>query len=546
MEVVTLVLLLLGSVVLSNFVARLARNVVPLPFVEIMAGAILAYFTDKQIDIDPEVFLLLFIAPLLFLDGWRTPTEGLLRDRWTIGALALGLVLFTVAGAGYFIHWLFPAMPLALAFALAAILSPTDAVAVSAITARTPLPKRLKHIIEGEALLNDASGLVCLRFAIAAMLTGAFSFATAAGIFVWLAVGGITVGVLVTVAASSAKDWMSRRFGEETGSQILISLLIPFVAYLLAVRIGASGILAAVAAGIAMNFEEKRGVAQPITRIRRAAVWEALQFAGNGTIFVLLGFQLPSIVLGARANAPQMIQPHGWGLVASILLISAALLGLRFVWVWMSLRLVLFKHRDAEQESPIPGFRLMSVMSLAGVRGALTLAGVMTLPLSMSDGSPLPLRELAIMIAAGCIIVSLLAASVGMPFLMKGVALPPDTIRHTQEEMARTGSARAAIGAIEERLSRVSSDCVDTAIFTTAGARLIAFYRQRLEANERLTGDIRMARRAKDAERELHLVALRAERAYLYKSAREGRLGEEAARALVRELDLQESRFGSH
>ncbi|WP_395665001.1 cation:proton antiporter [Methylocella sp.] len=174
-------------------------------------------------------------------------------------ALAFGLVLFTVLGAGLFIHWLIPAMPPAIAFALAAVLSPTDAVAVSAIAARTPIPKRLMQILEGESLLNDASGLVCLRFAVAAALTGAFSIPDAVATFMWLAAGGALVGVGVTFLANAAKDRIARRFGEETGTQILISLLIPFGAYLAAEHVQASGVLAAVCAGVAMGHEERTG-----------------------------------------------------------------------------------------------------------------------------------------------------------------------------------------------------------------------------------------------------------------------------------------------
>ncbi|MEJ1965533.1 MAG: sodium:proton antiporter [Gammaproteobacteria bacterium] len=301
----------------------------PLPLVQIAFGALIASTLDVRIELDPELFLLLFIAPLLFLDGWRIPREGLTRDKWTIGALSLGLVVFTVVGAGYFIHWMIPAMPLAVAFALAAVLSPTDAVAVSAIAARAPIPKRLVHILEGEALLNDASGLVCMRFAVAAAITGSFSIVEALGTFAWLAVGGVFVGLTVTVVANAAKDWVSSHFGEETGSHILVSLLIPFGAYMLAGLVQASGILAAVAAGIAMNREERAGRALPVTRIRRAAVWDAVQFAGNGVVFVLLGDQLPGIVAGARGVVLETGHDEVWWLLLYILAVFGALLGLR-------------------------------------------------------------------------------------------------------------------------------------------------------------------------------------------------------------------------
>src|SRR5690606_9789177 len=167
---------------------------VPTPLVQIAFGAVIAAVSHYEVRLDPEIFFLLFLPPLLFLDGWRIPKEGLLRDKGMILELALGLVFFTVVGMGLFIHWMIPAVPFAVAFALAAIVSPTDPVAVSAITERISIPRRVMHVLEGESLLNDASGLVCFRFAVAAALTGAFSLLSAAVTFVQLAVVGVAVG----------------------------------------------------------------------------------------------------------------------------------------------------------------------------------------------------------------------------------------------------------------------------------------------------------------------------------------------------------------
>jgi monovalent cation/hydrogen antiporter len=280
------ILLLLVAVVASSTIVRTSPVTLPLALVQIALGALIASVFDLRIELEPDSFFLLFLAPLLFLDGWRIPKQGLLHDKGTILALALGLVVFTVVGAGIFINWLIPAMPLAVAFALAATLSPTDAVAVSTITSRAPIPNRLMHILEGESLLNDASGLVCMRFAVAAALTGTFSVVEASSAFLWLAAGGVFIGVAVTLCATVAKNWVSQRFGEEPGSQILISLLIPYGAYLITDHAHASGILAAVAAGITMSYAEQSGRALATTRVRRAAVWDAVQFAVNGVIFV--------------------------------------------------------------------------------------------------------------------------------------------------------------------------------------------------------------------------------------------------------------------
>ncbi len=544
MEAITIILLLLLSVVVSSAVARAASFAVPLPLVQIGLGALIAAAFDFRIALDPEIFLLLFIAPLLFLDGWRIPKQGLFHDSWTIIALALGLVVFTVVGVGFFIHWLIPAMPLAVAFALAAVLSPTDAVAVSAIAARVPMPARLMHILEGESLLNDASGLVCMRFAVAAAVTGTFSLIDASTTFLWLAACGIGVGVAVSLLANGAKDWVSRQFGEETGTQILISLLIPFGAYLLAEHLAASGILAAVAAGIVMSYEERTGRALAVTRIRRAAVWDAVQFASNGVIFVLLGQQLPGIVAGAGQAIDQTGRQHLLWLLFYIVAISCALTALRSLWAWATLRLILFRTARGRQEIQAPGWRLVAVTSLAGVRGAVTLSGVMTLPLLLQDGAPFPTRDLAILLAAGTILVSLIAANLTLPSLMKGVRLPPETLPQQEENEARLAAAQAAISAMETTLRKADGHPQETDLYMQAGGRIMEDYRQRIEARRKTNQDAGL-RRVDEIERKLRVIALRAERDEVYRRARAGGLTDEVTRALVREIDLQESRFSA-
>lgn len=259
MATIGIVLAMLAAVVFSGIIVRALPLAVPTPLVQIALGAAIAVTTSHAVRLDPEIFFLLFVPPLLFLDGWRIPKEGLQRDKGMILQLALGLVFCTVLGMGWFIHWMIPSMPLAVAFALAAIVSPTDPVAVSAITERVPISRRVMHVLEGESLLNDASGLVCFRFAVAAAVTGTFSLPDAALTFVRLAVGGVAIGAGLTLAVMYAKSWISQRFGEESGSQVLISLLIPFAAYLLAEHFECSGILAAVAAGIAMSYAELSG-----------------------------------------------------------------------------------------------------------------------------------------------------------------------------------------------------------------------------------------------------------------------------------------------
>ena len=543
MESVTISLFLLLAVIVSGWLSRLSPVSLPTPIVQIALGAVIALSTGAAVELQPDVFFLLFLPPLLFYDGWKIPKEGLFRDRGTILQLAVGLVVFTVLGLGLLIHWLIPLMPLAAAFALAAIVSPTDPVAVSAIAARVPIPKRLMHILEGEALLNDASGLVCMRFAVAAVVTGQFSLVHAVGTFAWLAVGGLAIGVAVTWAVTRLKAIIARRVGDDTGSQVLISLLIPFGAYLLAEELHCSGILAAVAAGITMSYTEMSGQIRGETRMRRNAVWDMIQFTANGIIFVLLGEQLPSIA----SRAVHVVQLTGhtdplW-LLAYVLAISLALIVLRFVWVWVALRFTLFRAIRRGEPVRRPSLRLIAATSLAGVRGAITLAGVLTIPFVTGAGANFPARNLIIFLAAAVIVVSLLVASIGLPLLLKGLQLPPEPKALEEEDNARAAAAEAAIAAIEQLQQAVKPGRKDAEIYAEAGGRIAEFYRRRIDSIDAQEQAADTLRQIEKVERDLRLAGLRAERQVFYERSRARELPDDIANRLVREIDLLEARL---
>ena len=313
MQAVITALVLLLAVLICGIAARLSPLKIPLPILQIVAGVLLSVAARLQVPLEPEIFFLLFIPPLLFLDGWRIPKGALFGDWRPILTLAVGLVACTVLGVGWLIAALIPAVPLTLAFALAAILSPTDPVAVSAILRGVPIPPRLMHILEGEALLNDASGLVCFRFAVGAALTGAFSLSQASGSFLLTAAGGLAAGAAIAWAASALYHLLTRHRGEESGSQILISILIPFAAYLAAEHVRASGILAAASAGVSMHYADLMGRSLGETRMRRSAVWDMLQTSLNGIIFVLLDYSFLGSFSRCRAlrRAPAWVAHRG-------------------------------------------------------------------------------------------------------------------------------------------------------------------------------------------------------------------------------------------
>lgn len=543
MDSIEIVLAMLLAVVASAYLVRVLPVSLPLPLVQIGLGAAIAGYTGHGVQLDPGLFFLLFLPPLLFLDGWRIPKSGLFRDKGIILELAFGLVIFTVVGAGFLIHWLIPAMPLAVAFALAAIVSPTDPVAVGSIASRAPIPKRLMHILEGESLLNDASGLVCFRFAVAAAMTGTFSLTQASLTFVWLAGGGIAAGVGVTLLVTWTQRWLFRHFGEPSGSPILVNLLIPFGAYLVAEHTNASGILAAVSAGVTMSYVELSGQVMAATRIQRSAVWDTMQFALNGVMFVLLGEQLPDILHGARLSLDQSGHLNPWWLVLYAFAISFGLLVLRFIWVWTTLRVTLYRKDRRGEEAPRPPIRLLLATSLAGVRGAITLAGVMTLPLALPSGAPFPARDLTIFLASTVILISLVLASVALPRLLAGMDFPEEPAEQQEEDLARREAASAAIAAIERAQVEQLQSGADSDMYPEAAARVIALYQHRLDTTAAVDDeDVLRFRKLDSAERLLRLAALQAERRTIFSLARHEHISDEISRKLVREIDLVEAR----
>ena len=541
MESVEVVLAMLLAVIVSGWVGRMLPFAIPLPLIQIALGAVISGVFRHGVALEPDIFFLLFLPPLLFLDGWRIPKVGVFRDKGTILELAFGLVLFTVVGAGFLMHWLIPALPLPVAFALAAIVAPTDPVAVSAITSRIPVPPRLMHIIEGESLLNDASGLVCFRFAVAAAVTGVFSPTQAALTFLWVALAGVGAGVAVTWAISRLHSFLLRRFGEDDGMPILINLLTPFGAYLAAEHIGASGILAAVAAGVTMSYVELGGSATPSTRIRRNVIWDALQFSLNGVMFVLLGEQLPDIARGALHPPGGGAPFDPWWLAGNALALSLGLVLLRFIWVWVSLRLTILNQRRLGQQVFKPRMRLILATSFAGVRGALTMAGVLTLPLVLEDGTPFPGRELAILLASAVIVVSLLLASVALPRLLRGLEVPAEPSALQEEDRARHAAVLAAVDAVEQAARQHTG--ADSEVQANASTTVVNLYRNRLRNIQLGDGAGPDVHAARKAERDYRLTALHAERDTILRLGRRGEISDETARKLLREIDLVEARY---
>ena len=539
MQTATLILQLLLAVAFSGLLVRLLH--VPAPFVQIALGIALAWpaVAGLHVTLDPGLFLLLFVPPLLFLDGLNAPKREFRQLWFPITALAFGLVFFTIWVVGYALHWLIPSLPLPVAFALAAILSPTDAVAVASILDRTHLPPRLMHVLEGEALLNDASGLVIFRLAIAAAMSGQSSLGHTLGPFLFVAAGGALAGVVTLLVIAQAQRLIAKLGDIPSEAQVLVALLLPFGAYLLAEHFHASGILAAVTAGLLFRWSGMYRYTGLAASIQSSVMWGTLAFAFNGMIFLLLGLQLPDIIRkvpAAISSRHAIVEPIVW-----VIGLTLTLIALRFVWS-------LINHTARYQIAwwrgkvyAFPGVLVSLALAFAGVRGAITLAGVLSIPLLLPNGTAFPGRDLCIFLAAGVIICSLLLASFALPVIARGITRPEDDPIEAETREARVASAAAAITLIERQIAaRDRGDM--SATHADVGARMIAGYRLRIAAAAQTDSEgSEEARAAYQIERELRLAAIAAERDALRQLFKARKINDETSAELMRELALAEA-----
>ncbi|MBC1933540.1 cation:proton antiporter [Listeria seeligeri] len=407
MEIFELVLLMLSAVFLSNVLSRFLPSIA-VPLIQVLLGIILAIpLGDHTMDLNPELFLLLFMAPILFNDGANTDKKSLWKNRKAILSLSIGLVFVTVGILGVFIHYLIPVIPFAAAFALAAALAPTDAVAVGALAEKVKVPHKVMHILEGESLINDASGLVSFQFAVLALVTGTFSFMTAGTSFVLLSLGGIALGAVMSLLKIMLMRGLRQLGIENMTSFMLMEILLPFLIFMVAEKVGVNGILAVVSGGMVHSFSYKK-INPEIAQLNLLSknTWSVIIFSLNGLVFVLLGTQLPQIMETIWIDSGI----HKSMLFVYILGITVLLLGLRFLWI-------LFFRNFEEQPKNDFASRMKNTFlyMVAGVRGTITLVSALSLPFVLGNENAFPERDLLIFIAAGVIITTLLLANFTLP-----------------------------------------------------------------------------------------------------------------------------------
>ena len=426
MREIELVLLLLVLVTALTLVAR--RLTVPYPIVMVLGGLVLSQVPGlPDFQLPPDLVFFVFLPPLLFAGGYFTSIREFKANLRAIILLAFGLVIFTAGLVAAVTYMLVPALGWAGAFALGAIVAPPDAVAATAIFQRVGVPRRIVAILEGESLVNDATALVIYRFAIAAVAAGTFSLIQAGGSFVVVLAGGIAVGVVVGLVG----EWCLARI-RDTAIAVMITLLAPFAAYLPAETLGVSGVLATVVAGLFSRRALRRSSSD--VRVVGTAAWQMVLFLLNGLVFMLIGLQLPSVVSGL-GDFNRVLGD------SAILALTVVLT--RFVWVipatYLSRLIPSVRRTD-----PAPSWRAVVVIAWSGLRGVVTLAAALALPLDF------PARRFILFVAFTVILVTLVGQGLTLPLLIKKLGLAPDAGASHDEVHARGLTTEAALARLEE------------------------------------------------------------------------------------------------
>ena len=440
MEALTLSLLLLAAVLVSSLLDQIIPRV-SLPLIQIALGLVIAIVAggDVEVTLDPELFLVLFIAPLLYDEAKHADKVALWRERKPVLSLAIGLVVATALVIGFAVNAIVPSIPLAAAFALGAALGPTDAVAVSSLSKSVDIPQRQASMLKGELLLNDASGIVSFQFAISAVITGTFSLMGASSDFLVEFVGGLLFGVVLGLLG----NWVvktARSIGvENTNFHVLFEVLIPFLIYLVSQAFHVSGVIAVVVAGL-INVTSPKGVIGPTVsrmNIVSGSVWHVLTYALNGIVFVMLGTQLPN----AMHDTWDSTRIDNGILILLVLGITALLLGTRFLWVvvmdYVHVRRV-EKRRFAKKD-----VRSALITTFAGAKGTITLSIMFSIPLQivypdLAYRVPFPQRDLLIFLACGVIVCTLLLATYVVPLLAPKRDEGEDELRRINQDAATT------------------------------------------------------------------------------------------------------------
>ena len=515
---------LLLFVVVFGLIAR--RIGTPYPIVMVIGGLLLSFIPGlPRFTLDPDLIFLVVLPPLLYSSAWTTSWRDFHYNMVSILLLAFGLVGFTVAGIAMAAPHLLSGFDWRLGLVLGAVVAPTDAIAATSIARRVGLPGRIVDVLEGESLINDATGLLALEFATGLIVDHHVPTVSDGLIkLLWLVAGGLGVGLIVAWLVDKAE-----RHFDDGPIEITLSILIPYAAYLAADSAGASGVLSVVACGLLLSRRSAHLFSPPV-RLQIWSVWQALTFVLNGLVFVLIGLQLPSI----RAAI------QGYGRLTLLIdgaILSALLIVLRLAWVFPGARLGHFlRTRVGHQHRKTPEGREVFVIGWTGMRGVVSLAAALALPATLAGGEPFPQRNPIVFLTFSVILVTLVLQGLTLPSLIRAMDLARPAGPNCEEQEARRLLAESAIAHLNGERDR------DTKEAAALYDHLREHYRHRLASLQPDDGN-RADAAWNDRYLELSLEALRAERETVIRLRNESRINDEVMRRLERELDLTESRL---
>src|SRR5579863_3572006 len=514
-------LFLLAVLVVVAIVAR-RLNTAP-SILLVIAGIALALLPDlPRIELAPDLVLLGILPPLIYSAGVAMSWREFRFNLRPITLFAFGCVVFTTCAVAAAAHWLLH-MPLAVGFVLGAIVAPPDAVAPLAMVRRLGVPRRLVVVLEGEGLANDATALILYRFAVAAVSTGLFSFGTAAGDFALIVVGEIAYGVAIGWASLQLRRW-----ARDPRVEITLSLLTPYAAFLMPQQLGGSGVLATVAAGLFVSWNGPLLI-PAATRLQGIFFWDLVVYLLEGFVFLVTGMQTRTLFI-------RMHEIPWQHLGFAILLTAAAVVVARFVWVYPAVYLPRWLSRSLRRRDPLPPWQWTFFLAFVGVRGVVSLAAALAIPLFTAAGTPFPDRDLIVFVTFGIIVVTLIGQGLMLPRVVRWLGLTRDADAERRREHAAELTARTE--ALKVAQSRLKQWAEDGRISPEAHAILRARhdYRAGRLPQTALDGSDAAALAA-----ELRMELIAAEREFIYRLLQDGQITDEARRRIERELDLEEA-----
>jgi CPA1 family monovalent cation:H+ antiporter len=489
----------------------------------VLAGVALALVPGlPRIELAPELVLLVILPPLIYSAGVAMSWREFRFNLRPISLLAFGCVVFTTCAVAAAAHYVLGA-PWAVGFLIGAIVAPPDVVAPLAIARPLGLPRRLLVVLEGEGLANDATALILYRFAVVAISTGTFSFPQAAGTFAAIVVGEIAWGIGI--------GWLSlhaRRLAHDPRVEIVLSLMTPYLAYWVPEHLGGSGVLATVATGLYVSWNGPLLISSA-TRLQGVFFWDLIIYVIEGFVFLITGLQARTLVEKAQTFSLRE-------LVVAVAVVTAIIILARFVWVYPATYLPRWLSPSLRKRDPSPPWTYTFVIAFTGVRGVVSLAAALAIPLTLANGAPFPDRDLILFITFGVILLTLVGLGLMLPLVIRWLQLGHDRETEEEEEYARELAARHE--AMEAALRQIEEDAAARGLSDDA----LALARARHETrSQQFPRTVEEGWDAAALSARVRMDLITAEREYIYQLLRDGKINDETRRKIERELDLEEA-----